>query len=162
MAQCLGISTCCRLYYCLPIALPITTLPLGYNVIVIGKHQGEVWVTWYVEKVSTVVKTCWAVRRNFISLDAVAMIQFLPCRTFTETLWAIKWFAVVTFTLTFRAVCDNDPGFNWIEDLAHTLHGTRQAMEVFTARSPPQGFFHDWVLHTFISKEEGLEAFFGV
>jgi hypothetical protein len=90
---------------------------------------------WYVEKVSTFVKTL--LRRDVISLDAVAMIQFLPCGTFTETLWAIKWFAVVTFELTFRAVCDNDFGSNRNEDLADTLHVAGETMKVFAAGSPP-------------------------
>ena len=76
-------------------------------------------------------------RRDVISLDAVAMPQLLPCRTFTEALWAIKWFAVVTFALTFRAVCDNDFGSNRIEDLADTLHVAGETMKVFAAGSPP-------------------------
>jgi hypothetical protein len=53
-----------------------------------------------------------ALRRDVIRLDAIAVIQFLPCGTFTETLWAIKWLAVVTFAFTSRAVCDNDIGPN--------------------------------------------------
>jgi hypothetical protein len=65
------------------------------------------------------------------------MIQFLPCGTFTETLWVIKWFAVVTFELTFRAVCDNDFGSNRNEDLADTLHVAGETMKVFAAGSPP-------------------------
>ena len=67
------------------------------------------------------------------------MIQFLPCGTFTETLWAIKWFAVVTFALTFRAVCDNNTGSNRIEDLADTFRAAGETMKAFAAGSPPQG-----------------------